>query len=235
MTVSLTAYTKSYEKNCFREHILESISINRERKKVYSQLTEGRSNKIFNTLIGYEILTLGPAAYFDFKALEYQRKGMDLFCHEFMSMERAPDFDPNNRHIPPERFRPFDWTFYKNRLAAGLQRKDYHEVQRASSEALIELKEQPNYYCMTRHMFESIYRFSYFGPKRSEQAKEMDLQDPKDLILSLAKLHLLGLRDAHRIDLLAQPLQQGGIPILCAEIPDLLFDLNAPELEILKK
>src|SRR5688500_1630378 len=90
MNNAFAGYAKSYDTFCFQEHIKESISINKARKKVYAELTNGRSERIFNKLIGYEYITLAPATFFDLKALPYQKQGMDLFCHEFMSMIRVP-------------------------------------------------------------------------------------------------------------------------------------------------
>lgn len=231
---AFATYAKSYESFCFQEHIKESISINKERKQVYSQLTNGRSDRIFNTLISYEYVTLAPATYFDLKALPYQKNGMDLFCHEFMSMNRAPEFDPEQRKIPQEKFKPFDWKFYKARIADALKHRDALEVRKAAVEALVELKSQPHYYCFSRHFVESIYRFAYFVPLRARQAEEMGLKDPTEMMFTVMKLHLLGLKDCHKVDLWSQPIQMSGIPILCSEIPDLLFDLDAPELDVLK-
>jgi len=235
MTTALTGYTKSYDSFCFQEHIRESIAINKERKQVYAELTGGRSNKIFNLLISYEYLSLAPATYFDLQALSYQKNGMDLFCHEFMSMVRAPEFNPEDEVIPREKFKPFDWQFYKNRINEALKHQNLSEVKKTSVEALLELKSQPNYYCFSRHLIESIYRFAHFVPLRANQAQEMELKDPTDLMFKVMKLHLLGLKDSYRIDHWAQPIQMNGTPILCSEIPDLLFDLDVPELKELKK
>lgn len=234
MTSAFAAYAKSYDSFCFQAHIRESIAINKERKKAYAEITNGRSDKIFNLLISYEYLSLAPAAFFDLQALSYQKNGMDLFCHEFMSMIRSPEFDPLTRIIPKEQFRPFNWQFYKGRISDALKHKDVNEVKRTAVEALMELKSQPKYYCFSRHLIESIYRFAHFSPLRSQQAAEMELKDPENIMFNVMKLHLLGLKDSYRIDLWAQPIQMSGIPILCSEIPDLLFDLNNPDLKVLK-
>lgn len=231
---ALDGFAKSYDTFCFGNHIKESISINKERKKVYSELTDGKSDRIFNKLITYEYITLVPAAYFDLKALGYQKNGMDLFCHEFMSMIRTPEFNAQTRVIPQEDFKSFDWKFYKKRVLKAIQNENVDEVKKISLDALIELKSQPNYYCFTRHFFESIYRFAYFTPLRAVQADEMDLKDPTKMMFDVMKLHTLGLKDCHGIDLWSQPIQKSGIPILCSEVPDLMFDLNVPELKAIK-
>lgn len=234
MNNSFAGYTKSYETFCFQGHIKESISINKSRRKVYAELTDRRSDRIFNKLIGYEYVTLAPATFFDLKALVYQKQGMDLFCHEFMGMIRTPDFDPNTRIIPKEQFKPFAWKFYKERITAAIKHGNATEVKKASLEALVELKSMPNYYCFTRHFIESIYRFAHFVPLRSQQAEELGLKDPRKMMFSVMKLHTLGMKDCHGIDLWSQPIQMSGIPILCTEIPDLLSDLDVPELKVLR-
>lgn len=225
MTISNVVYAKSYDKNCFRAHIQESISINSDRKKVYAQITDGASNRIFNTLIAYEVATLIPAALFDLKASSYQKKGVPLFCHEFMSMNRAPDFDPEVRVIPEEPFYSFDWKFYLIRIENALKTKKLEDVKKISLEAIKALNAYPHYYCMTRHLFESIYRFAHFTPIREQQAKERGLKDPTTININVMKLHLLGFSQTYNIDLWAQPIQESGIPILCSEVPNLLFDI----------
>jgi hypothetical protein len=234
MNNAFAGYEKSYETFCFQQHIKDSISINKERRKVYAELTDGRSERIFNKLIGYEYVTLVPATYFDLKALPYQKQGMDLFCHEFMSMIRTPEFDPNTRIIPQEKFKPFDWKFYKDRITAAIAHGSAPEVRQVTLEALIELKSMPNYYCFTRHFIESIYRFAHFVPLRAQQAEEFGLKDPSKMMFNVMKLHTVGIKDCHGIDLWSQPIQMSGIPILCTEIPNLLSDLDVPELEVLK-
>jgi hypothetical protein len=234
MSSALSGYAKSYSNNCFKQHILESISINTKRKQDYAKLTQGRSNRIFNTLIAYETVTLAPASYFDLLALPFQKQGIELFCHEFMGMNQAPQFDSNNRIKPTEVFKPFDWKFYKERMEIALKHGNETELKSVLVQALEELKSMPHYYCMTRHLLESIYRFAHFMPIRIEEAQVKNLKSPKKIITDVMKLHLLGMKESHKIDLLSQPIQKSGIPILCSEIPNLLFDLETEELVNLK-
>jgi len=84
------------------------------------------------------------------------------------------------------------------------------------------------------YFLETIYRFAFFAPLREKQAEEMGLKNPKKMIFDVMKLHTLGIKDCHGIDLWSQPIQMSGIPILCTEIPDLLSDLDHPELEVLR-
>lgn len=234
MTISFSGFTKSYDKNCFREHILESIAINKERKFAYSQLTNGRTDRIFNLLIGSEYLSLVPARYYDMRAAQFQKKGMSLFCHEFMSMNRVSEFDPEKRIIPSAPREPFDWGFHKKRLGRAIEKRNVEMVKAAAITALEILFKQPEYHCMSRHIVESIYRFAYFIPLRQQEAKSLGAKSPDDLMWDVTRLHLLGMGGSYEIDEWSGPIQEEGIPVLCSEIPDLLHDLEAPELKQFK-
>lgn len=226
LLASFKGYTISYDKNCFGDHIRESIVINSHRKPIYEELTQGRSNKIFNFLIASERLSLIPAAYYDLKAREYQERGVPLYCYEFMSMNATPDFDPERRVIPTEKFEAFDWKSYKKRLDLAIDRNDVNEIKRVSLEAVRALDAYPNYYCMLRHMFESVYRFAYFLPLQEEASLKAGLKSSAKLSMSMIKLQMLALVSSYRIDQWSAPIQKEGIPILCSELPKLLDDLN---------
>jgi hypothetical protein len=223
---SFLTHAKSYESDCFSLHVRESIEINSTRKPIYSQLTQGRSDKIFNFLIGAERLSLIPAAYYDWKAKKFQKKGVPLFCYEFMSMNSSQDFNPKTMIIPKETFEPFDWKTYEGKLKDSLNKKDAVEIKKISLEAIKALSAYPNYYCMLRHMLESIYRFAYFLPIQEHASRDVGLGSPAKLTFGLIKLHLLSLVSAYQTDLWSAPIQKEGIPILCSELPKLLDDLN---------
>lgn len=235
MTISLSGFAKSYETNCFREHILESIAINKERKFAYSQLTEGKSDRIFNLLIGSEYLTLIPATYFDLKARRFQKAGSSLFCQEFMSMNRVGEFSAENLIVPKKSRKDFDWQLHKINMERALNSHSPDLVRHAAIAALMELKKQPQYYCMTRHIFESIYRFAYFIPLREMEAAELNINPPTGLMMDVINLHLMGIAGSYEIDEWSGPIQESGIPILCSEIPDLIKDIDEDELSLLKR
>ena len=235
MTISFSSFAKSYETNCFREHILESIAINKERKFAYSQLTEGKSDRIFNLLIGSEYLTLVPATYFDLKARKFQKNGSSLFCQEFMSMNRVGEFEADKLVVPEKKREDFDWKFHKTNLERAFDSRSSDLVRHAAIGALLELKKQPQYYCLTRHMFESIYRFAYFIPLREQEAAELKINPPTNLLFEVIGLHLMGLAGSYEIDEWSGPIQESGIPLLCSEFPDLIKDINEEELTHLKR
>ena len=234
MSTSLATLANTFKSSCFNKHIKNSISINMERKQVYSKLTHGKSNSIYNQFIGFEYLTTVLTPIYDLKALPYQKQGINLFCDELMDLIRNPDFDTNHRQMPAETFQKIDWKYHHEKIREAIKRKDVSEVKKVTLEALIEIKSLPNYYCLTRHFYESIYRFAHFVPLRVKQAEEKGLKNPTDLMLRMMKLQALGLRGSYGIDVKSSPIQLSGIPMICSEIPPLLNDLNNIELDVLK-
>lgn len=219
-------YAKSYSKNCFREHISESIAINKERKKDYARMTDGESDKIFTHLIAMEHLTLPVAFYYDLKARPFQKKGMDLFCHEFMSMNKVSTFDETKRIIPDYAFPVLSFAQYKKDLRDAVRNDDLALVKKLSLEQLDILRPYPQFHCMTRHMIESIYRFAYFVNIREKEAQELKVESPRTLMMKVISSHLLGMDDSIKIDRWSRSIQEKGVPILCSELPDLTFDLK---------
>jgi hypothetical protein len=223
MSISNTGFAKNRGSFCFQKHILESISINKARQEVYSKLTDGKSHPIYRELIAYERLSLTVATFFDLKALRYQKAGINIFCKEFKDLIQAPSL-LNSK--PLEAFSAVSTKPIEQKISAALKTKNTEEVKKASLEILEELKTQPSYYCLSRHFIESIYRFAHFAPMWSKQAQEKGLKDPSKMIFNVMKLHALGLKGTFAIDRKSQPIQAKGIPMLCAEIPDLLEDIH---------
>lgn len=223
ISISLPSFAKNHKSFCFQNHILESISINKTRQEVYSKLTEGKSNPIYRELIAYERLSLTVATFFDLKALRYQKAGMNIFCKEFKDLIQAPSLLSQK---PVEPFAAISRKPIEQKISAALKTKNTEEVKKASLEIIEEMKKQPSYYCLSRHFIESIYRFAHFAPMWSKQAQDKGLKDPSKMIFNVMKLHALGLKGTFAIDRKSQPIQAKGIPMLCAEIPDLLEDIN---------
>jgi hypothetical protein len=218
-------------KECFSNHIRESIQINQNMKRKYALLSDGQTDRVYRELILSEKATLLVAKKFDRLAIPYQEKGMNLFCDEFVSMETGLG---KERETPLYTFSTFQWLSHHKRLKRALEMKRINDVRFAALTALKELKDQPAYHCFTRHMFESIYRLAYFLPLREEEALNKKLPSPSGLFYKIMGLHNLSLSFTSHLDHLSSPFQEKGIPILCRELPDLLKDLPLTELNSLK-
>ncbi len=218
-------------KQCFSNHIQQALQINSKRKKLYHKLSHGQSDLIYTELMTMERLTLKLARWIDQRAEVYHNHGMNLFCSEFLPMQEK-DLDTS---IPENPGREFDWKKYQRPLTRALKANHFDEVRRLSLDALVELKDGPQFHCLSRHFFESIYRFAYFAPKRMTEAKALHLKSPKKMLKQIIQGHILGLWFVNHIDKKAMPLQMQGIPMLCHELPELLNDIKLDELRALKE
>lgn len=223
-TLTTLAHSGSIKQQCFTSHLKDSISINKERKRAYAELTRDLSNKVFNSLLIGEYLSLFPARILDYSARKYHEAGIDLFCDEFIDMEDDLPA-PARGLVPNEEWQEFDWKKYKSSVKEAIKNSDSVRVKFLSLIALEELKQYPHYYCMIRHLIESIYRFAHFTPLRMEEAKVAGLPSPEKLMFKVMKLHLLALGSSFKIDVDSYPIQASGIPILCSELPNLMSDL----------
>jgi hypothetical protein len=222
---SFAGHTRPLEKNCFAQHIQESIEVNSQRKPFYSKLTQGHSDKIFTELILGENLALPVAKFYDFRARSFQKKGMPLFCHEFLPMNRRPTFRTDQLKPLKEKFVPFKYVSVRHELMKAISKKDNETIKRIAFEAIEDLKSAPGYHCLARHFLESIYRFSYFLPTQIESAQKNNLSSPLGITMEVMRLHALSLNTCSHIDRLSAPIQAMGIPVLCSELPHLVDDL----------
>ena len=72
---------------------------------------------------------------------------------------------------------------------------------------------------MRRHIEESLQRVRTVSPRLREMAAEHALPDPESLLQKLIWWHERALPLCDRLDALARPLQEQGIPILVYDLP----------------
>lgn len=216
---------------CFEAHIRESIEINKINKIPYAKIAGNSARQVLNTLIASEYLTLIPAAIFDNEAKPFQRKGMDLWCQEFIGMDQDQT-DIVRNDAPTETFQKFNWKPYSLEIKNSLKQNDVKLIRASSLKALKTLSLQPHFHCFTRHMMESIYRIAYFVEVREAEAKRLNILSPRKLMMDSIRTHLKSFSFAQYIDQLARPIQEKGIGILCNELPDLLGDLPLTEEQV---
>ncbi len=209
----------------FLDHITESISINSERRPFYKKLSGGKSENGFRILIALEVLMVPSTWFWDKRCAYYQKNGVPLLKDELVSMNRTPDFDPEKR-VSPGPFPKIPWKDFKKKLSLAINTNDPAEIVRVAKIIIDEMHTYPHYYPMTRHLVESIYRFAWFAPEREKAASEKGLKNPRPLIISIMKYHLVGFWFFMKIDEASAPVHAEGIPMLTSELPDLLADMN---------
>ncbi len=79
------------------EHLRDAVSINTARKKIYIELSDGKSKSLSNRLIFFERLLILPAMFFDKKAKRFNKIGIPIMKNDFVSMSQL-----SNPETPPK-------------------------------------------------------------------------------------------------------------------------------------
>ncbi len=208
---------------CFREHLKEAIEMNRERQFLYAELTQGESRKISNRLIWGERLGLISAFFYDWRASEYQKKGIGVLCDEFVSMDQTPSFRSYMplTALPPEWLPEIDIEKMEKTLQKGIHSQDFEKIKKLSKNFLKDLSSLPDYYCMLRHILSSIARSAAIAHIHIEKSLHLGLDTPQTLLLDFLELQVENLENAYDLDRLAFSIQIKGIPILCQDVPEI--------------
>lgn len=75
--------------NGFRQHLREAIALNTARRPGYEAMSGGASRRVSKRLVLVERATSLWAAWIDFRARRWQRKGVQIVAGDFASMEHV--------------------------------------------------------------------------------------------------------------------------------------------------
>jgi hypothetical protein len=206
------------------EHLRDAIALNTERRPLYSEATEGRSEAVSDALLGHETRLLKAAKVLDQLAEPLRVAGqLEVVCEGVVSMTGAAEFTPSV--TPPSE----DFALFNGAAAARWARKlhdegDHAGVASAMDELLEGLEESPSYNCMARHMVESVRRAASRAPGQLHQARLLDFSRPRTrrleaVINALVGFQIDALEEVALIDEPAAPLQAEGVPMVCGDVP----------------
>lgn len=219
MSFNLSA--KIEPSKCIKKHLVDAIKINKKRKPKYKSLTDGKSKKLSNSLIFSERLSLIYATVFDFKARKYQRRGIPLFCLDFIDMKEIPSFQENSS-LPEysyESVEKINTSEIIDKIKRSLKKDGFFGVQRALRLELQKLESEKKYNCLAKHVLESIQRSAYLAPHYIAASKIVGLKSPERILRKNIKIQASSLKGFHELDKLAGEFQEKGVSILCNDIP----------------
>lgn len=209
--------------DCFKainKHITEAIEHNKEVGKLYSNLSDGESERLSFALITSERISRLLIKNIEKESRIYQENGIPLLCDELAHMKDVPAF----RESLPENLRPqkllkYDYKALSKILKNKMKDNLLDEAYEAVSLDLYKLEEEPYQQCMTRHFLESIARTIKLSTVHRNEALKLGLPDPINVIKKFIKLQRSGLFLTHYLDNQAFPLQQKGLLIYCQDVP----------------
>lgn len=207
--------------NHMTDHLLEAIKINYQRRKLYSSITSGRSNKISILMIGLEVLSLPTSMWLDSEGKKWQKLGIPLMAYEFIPMDQTPCFK-NTFPFEIEKLDslpPFEVNALIKLLTQEMKLRNYEQLIKLSDEKLRELAQWPHVHCMKRHILESLIRCANLTIMHLKRAQELTLIFDLKASHFLLDGHIKSLLGSHYIDKLAFPLQNKGVPIIFQDVP----------------
>jgi len=230
--VSKIKYQTNRMKFYFTLHILEALQLNIKRFMGYARLN---LNCMFTSfiLIFSEILILPFSLCIDALCYYWQKKGVPILKYEFVDISEAASFSGkypenlNNNHLIKTKISFLSLIYMINQMRFESNGNCLSQIK----DMYTKLNETPRYYCMTRHLVESLYRVIYLGTAHIRKSKELNVVSPAIICRIIATAHVLMLPFGYALDLLAYNCQITGIPILYNDLPKIklepdLIDLN---------
>jgi hypothetical protein len=222
---------KIQSRECFRDHLREAISMNRARKPFYDRLSNGASLEISSRLIaGEKLAKFGSYLIYNFdeEAKEFQARGLNIVCDEFVSMSLTPRFRAFSPGPRLANYQPLDTLDIQYDLMHAL-RDGFPAVRETAIKWINEIKRQdpssphPRFHCMVKHVLDSVARIATLAPEHVTRARAMGLRSTASLSRSMISSHFIVLKSSGELDDLAAPLQASGLPILCQDVPPIEF------------
>ncbi len=219
--ISIAISATEIQTKCIRQHLKDAIKINKKRRPLYKALTDGKSKKLSNSLIFSEKLSLSYAFIFDLSAKKYQKRGIPLFCLDFIDMKEIADFQAGSE-VPEYKYESLEKINTKEIIAnikKSLKKRSFKGVQDYMQLELKNFEEEKKYNCLAKHVLESIQRSAFLAPHYIQASEMIGMKSPKKLLENNIKIQAMSLKIFSRIDKKAAKFQEEGVSIICNDIP----------------
>jgi hypothetical protein len=212
--------------NYMTTHLWDAVKINYQRRPLYAKLTQGKSKKISNLMMTFEVISLPTSLWLDHQGKRWQKKGIPLMVHEFIPMEKTPAFSTSYPFaIPTLNELPiFDGKTLLSDLSRLFKEKNYLGIKSRSEEDLAQLAQWPHLHCMMRHILESLGRSAELTLRHIALAKELKLDFDLRASHFLIHGHIMAIPSSQMLDRLAFPLQNQGVPIIFQDVPPVAIE-----------
>lgn len=200
-------------------HIFEAISLNFQRVGPYARLSGGASLPVSALLIFSEVVILPSSLLMDLRAKYWQKRGVPVLVHEFVSMKLAAQFKQSYPFeiAPLASFPSLDLR--RKEMSLSLKSGDLEALSSQLEKVIKKAHSLPHVNCMTRHMLESALRCANLARMHIEKAQQAGVKSPERFCVGLVRSHLMGLGFCRLLDRISFPLQNKGIPIVFQDVP----------------
>ena len=214
--------SEEFQHGCLTRHVKESIANNKTRKNLYRKLTNGESDFIFDKWVFFGELSIPLSISLDWRASNFQKKNIPVLCEEIPEMNTVKPF-LGKSFEPIESPNDFKLQIKKLHLSLreAVREKNYNELDLEIENGLQLLNKNPHYYCMVRHLLESIQLTAKKAQYYEELESEMGTSSSQSISMDYIKSQLLILIPSlYLIDIPAIKFQRNGISIVCSELPE---------------
>ena len=196
---------------CFTDHVDEALASAEAARARYDEATNGASLPLSAQLIALEHAMWPLAATFD-AAAEAERVE-ERWCTLFVPT--SPPAPAPAHAVPAGHARPTSVLRPDASLGAMLWQhasaQDLARVDALTRGAVTTLDEGRD--CMARHILEAMTKTAMVAAEAPHG---------RDLFVAMMLLQASSIPGALAIDDAARPLQEAGVPIVCAEVPSIL-------------
>ncbi|MFT5861004.1 MAG: hypothetical protein ACI865_003122 [Flavobacteriaceae bacterium] len=205
----------------FETHMTEARSVNRLRKKMYSKLTNGRSEVVSKTFIRNQYFAIPIAKFTDLLGRKFQKAGIPIIELDLVSMHEIEDFSASfaTKAQPIELFKPINAWGIRKSLKRAFKTGGFNAVATLAQKEIDSISSIHTYHAMTRHMLESIVRMAKMADIYIQMAKEKKTKSTRALSRFMLTLHINALIGCRKLDVLAAPIQADGVPIIHQDVP----------------
>lgn len=204
---------------CLSEHLEEAYKLNELRKPLYSELTEGASERISDFLIKEEKRAYWPARATEWTFRRHHHAGIPILCEDFIPMSQVPEFTYDESRTPlEEEYVPVDYEAIQDRLFEAFKKRNF-EALGVQAEEELESFTSSNYNCMTKHIIESIGRSAFLAGKYIDASRAEGLSNPSFRLALTLRIKIGSIEEVKQIDRWAAPIQKTGVPIICNDVP----------------
>ncbi|MEX1100071.1 MAG: hypothetical protein WEB87_06575, partial [Bacteriovoracaceae bacterium] len=107
----------------------------------------------------------------------------------------------------------------KKQLKQKISKSAYLELSSQLSSLIQKLEAWPHVFCMTRHTLESFLRCANLTSMHIERASELGVKSPEKFCKLNLRSHAFALGFCLFLDKVAFSVQNGGVPIICQDVP----------------
>lgn len=203
------------------KHMLQALFLNKQRRSIYKNWSNGKSIPISDALILWETRLFFGALSADILTIPFRLLGVPLFDLEYVDMSFAAKLPniPDQKNLPQEKdFLDLDIGSLIDQLLYVLAQGE-QSLDEAVQQKIHEFEKEPRFNCLVRHFLESIRSFARHAPNHMRQCPSFLKLILKKILRLTLKVHIHELKRANEIDRMAQQLQQSGILILYWDIP----------------